>query len=63
MNIMSRMTGEELLLMRLLNGSSVLPAIDAELDRRARFGVTVGRVGNRRQERSRTMVSSAKQAA
>ena len=63
MNIMSRMTGEELLLMRLLNGSSVLPAINAELDRRARFGVTARRAGNRRQERSRKMISSVKQAA
>ena len=63
MNIMSRMTGEELLLMRLLNGSSVLPAINAELDRRARFGVTVRRTGDRRQKHFRTMISSAKQAA
>jgi len=36
--ILKRMNGEELLLLRILNGSSVQPAIDAELDRRARGG-------------------------
>ena len=37
-SILSRMSGEELLLLRILNGDSVRPAVDAELDRRGRFG-------------------------
>ena len=36
--ILKRMTGEELLLLRILNGEGVRPAIKAELDRRARLG-------------------------
>jgi hypothetical protein len=32
------MSGEELLLLRILNGKSVAATIDAELDRRARTG-------------------------
>lgn len=33
--ILKRMTGEELLLLRILNGVSLGPPIEAELDRRA----------------------------
>jgi len=36
--ILERLSGEELLLLTILNGESVRPAIEAELDRRARFG-------------------------
>ena len=36
--ILKRMTGEELLLLRILNGESTRPAIEAELDRRAMMG-------------------------
>ena len=37
--ILSRMTGEELLLLRILNGNEIAPSIDAELDHRARLDV------------------------
>ena len=37
--ILSKMTGEELLLLRIFNGKEIAPAIDAELDHRARMDV------------------------
>ena len=33
--ILTRMTGQELLLLRILNGDGIAPVIEAELDRRA----------------------------
>ncbi len=36
--VLKRMSGEELLLLRILNGESVQAAIDLELDRRASGG-------------------------
>ena len=44
-----QMSGEELLLLSIQYGESVLPAVDAELDRRARSG----RRGQRRPARNR----------
>ena len=35
-----RMSGEELLLLRILSDDSAAPAIEAELDRRASLGAT-----------------------
>jgi hypothetical protein len=64
MNILNRMTGEELLLMRILNGDSVLPAVEAELDRRAITGVTARTTTRNRQAgHTRVMIPPAKQAA
>lgn len=37
--VLTRMSGEELLLLRILNGKSVAAMVNAELDRRARFGL------------------------
>ena len=36
--LMSKMTGEELFLLAVLNGGEMFDAVDAELDRRARTG-------------------------
>ena len=36
--ILEKMSGEELLLLTILNGEYVHPAVEAELDRRARLG-------------------------
>ena len=40
---LKHMTGEQLLLLRVLGGEPVRPAIEAELDRRARLGIAVSR--------------------
>ena len=37
--VISRMTGEELLLLRILNGEKIAPDIDAELNYRARMDI------------------------
>lgn len=37
--IMSRMTGEELLVLRIINGEEIAPDINAELDHRAKMDV------------------------
>lgn len=62
--ILARMTGEELLLLRILGGDSAAAAISAELDRRA----APGRRGPRRSEpywagRNFAMRKSARLAA
>ena len=50
-HILKQMTGEELLLLRILNGKQIAPAINAELDHRAKTDITApawsraGRVG------------------
>jgi len=36
--VLTRLSGEELLLLRILNGKSVAAMVNAELDRRARVG-------------------------
>ena len=41
--IPSGMSGEELLLLRILSDDSAAPAIEAELDRRASLGTTTPR--------------------
>ncbi len=53
-DILERMSGEELLLLTIMNGEYLRPAIQVELDRRARFGRTghkgspLNRLANRR---------------
>ena len=42
-NVLKRMSGEEMLLLRILKGQAVRPEIETELDRRAHLGSTLRR--------------------
>ena len=63
-HVLKQMTGEELLLMRILNGDDIASDINEELDHRARMSFKTPIISRSEYENIRSKISaSARQAA